>query len=206
MDSVDIEELLEDSTSSSGSDCYGSLDLKNVYQQVVTTRQMKKMYKNAHYGKSVMQSREEKHFRNAVDEIRNTPNGRVFNAREVRGFRDLFLNALRHIEENHFSTDGYKWFLHMETMDMVRHLFDDHFVNSGQTTGINPDNYSIHGVEFVMTTGIPEGRIILADEEFIKRDPIRPHAMALIENATDGFPTEIGLNIGGEMELYTIQK
>lgn len=205
----DVKEIAREYMVSDGSDPYGPMNPQSIQQQaqaIHSLKQMRKRNKNAHYGKGAIRSREEEHFRNVVDEIRNSPNGRVFNAHKVRGFRDLFLKSLQHIREKQFDTDGYKWFLHIETMEMVRHLFDDHFINSGQTTGINPDSYAIHGVEFVMVKGVPEGQIILADNHFIKRDPIRPHAMALIENATDGYPSEIPLKVGGEIELYTIQK
>lgn len=204
---MDVEELVKDTTSSSGDTFYGAIDMATVYEQAMTTRQMKKQFRNAHYGKSAMRSREEQQFRKAAKEIDNSPNGKRINAREIRGFRTVLLDSIKHIaEQGRRPQEGYKWFLHMETMEMVRFLFDDHFVRMNQTTGINPDTYEMEGVEFVMSKGVPEGQIILADEEFIKRDPIRPHPMVLIENATDGYPTEIDLNVGGEMELYTIQK
>lgn len=203
---MDVEELVKDATSSSGDTLYGAIDMATVYEQVMATRQMKKQFQNAHYGKSIIESRRFELSKRLDGEIRNFPHAVRMSARDTKGFTDLLHNAIHHVRKNNYSTDGYKWFINMKTMDMVRHLYDDHFERAGMAAGVNPDKYAYQGIEFVMGNDIEPGQILLADEEFIKRKPIRSHAFVLIEDVDDGYPTEIDLSVGGEMELYTIQK
>lgn len=201
---MDVEEFIEDPTYTESGKLDGSIDFAQVYDTSLQHQQIKTL-QNSYFGKSAMKSRRYELSKRLEAEIRNRPEAVRMSARDVYGFTDLLHDAIHHVRKNHYDTDGYKWFINVETMDMVRHLYDDHFDRMGQTTGLNPDQYAYQGIEFLMSEDIRPGEILLANEEFIKRTP-RSHAFVLIEDANDGYPTEIDLSVGGEMDLYTIQK
>lgn len=201
---MDVEKFIKDPTYTEGGKLDGSIDFARMYEMTLKHKQLKQM-QNHMYGKSIMDTRFELS-KKIEAEICNIPNAIKKSARDDRRFYYVMSGAVQHIRENNFSTDGYKWFINPQTMDLIRDIYDEHFVRMGQTTGINPDMYALHDIEFKMTNEMEPGKILLADEEFITRRPIRSHAFVLIEDAEDGYPTEIDLSVGGEMELYTIQK
>lgn len=202
---MDVEEFIKDPTYTESGKLDGSIDFARMYEMSVQHQHLKTL-QNSYFGRSAVKSRRYELSKRLDGEIRNRPNAVRRSARDERRFYYVMSNAVRHIRENNMSTDGYKWFINPETMEMIREVYDDHFVRMNQTTGINSDMYSLHEIEFKMTQEMKPGEILLADEEFITRTPIRSHAFVLIEDADDGYPTEIDLSVGGEMDLYTIQK
>lgn len=161
---------------------------------------------NQVYGQSIVSSQSQEIFQDRVSEAADADSKRFreLEARDYERVQDALQDALHFVYKEGGRRDDYVWFVHPDTFRTLRNLYRL-FIDSN-STGIGAQkNFEMFGVQFLEAVYVPEGWMLLAEKDKIKSEgPARPHPMTLIHEIDAGYPEEIEIAVGGEIQMRVI--
>jgi len=188
---IDFKDFRVDPTVSYGD---AHKELKQVHDKINKLNKGKRVFKNSRFELS----------KKIESEVRNNNHSIFLNARNHKSLSDVFRKAVYNIENHNYSTDGYYWIVHSTTLRDIEKFYKN-FNRLSNNGDLLLDEIEFMGVPFLQGKEIPVGWIVLADREFLIQRPIKSHPMSVIQNASDGYPETINMDVGGEMELRVIR-
>lgn len=200
----------DDPTSTSST--YGHPKVKEIYQQVVQATQQAQMQSlqqqaQHHFGQSIVSSQAQEIFKEKIqEEVKQNDRAEEFHGLDYKKMQDAFHDALYSVRKNHGNPDDYSWYIHPETQNLIRDLYD--FLSRVSASMPSDDalreNMVMMGVPFISDQSVPQGWLLLAQEDALDNNPIRPHPMALIREIDAGFQESVEMDIGGQIYFRVI--